>query len=188
MRRFFRNAGPAAFGLVVLGSMTAGAAARVEPAAHKLALVAYVDGPAGEALLAKRYGTVLERLAAHAPFADAVPASTNLCVAYIMTRHWPAADAACDAALREAQLDDPEPTLAARRVRNEEVAIGYSNRAVLKLIEGRAASAADDLAKARRLSSASFASQNLSAAGALTSTFTAAIEAPRSSAARATSP
>ncbi|HTW39092.1 MAG TPA: hypothetical protein VMD49_11035 [Steroidobacteraceae bacterium] len=178
MRKLMRNAGPAAFGLAVLGSILLGGAARAETAAHKLLLSGYADGPQGEALLAGRYDLVIVRLAAHgAPFdADEVSASTNLCVAYIMSRHWNSAETVCDEALRDAKLDAPEPTMFSRLARNEEVAIAYSNRAVLKLIEGRAQSAADDLAKARTLSHADFISRNESAASALTTTVAAARE------------
>lgn len=178
MRKLMRNAGPAAFGLAVLGSMMLGAAARAETPSHKLMLSGYADGPQGEALLAGRYDLVILRLAGHgAPFdVDEVSASTNLCVAYIMTRHWSSAQRVCDEALRDARLDTPEPTMFSRLARNEEVAIAYSNRAVLKLIEGRAASAADDLAKARALSHADFVSRNESAAYALTTTVAAARE------------
>ena len=152
-RNFTRNARPAAFGVALLGSMMVATAARAEPPSPKLMLSAYADGPQGEALLAGRYDLVILRLGSHgAPFDDdEVSASTNLCVAYIMTRRWSSAEAACDEAVRDAKLDAPEPTMFSRLARDQEVAIAYSNRAVLKAVEGQPRSAADDKARARTL-------------------------------------
>jgi hypothetical protein len=174
MRKFVRSAGPKALGFAVLGSMILGAAARADaPAApHKLVLSGYADGVEGSNLLTGRYDAVVRRLAAHGVpfFADEVSASTNLCIAYIMTRAWKAAHAACDEALRDAQLEVTDPTIGSRMLHDEAVAIAYSNRAVLKAIDGQPASAADDMGKARALSRADFLSQNLVAVGELTTT------------------
>ncbi|HTX24815.1 MAG TPA: hypothetical protein VMD03_09170 [Steroidobacteraceae bacterium] len=171
-----RNAGATALGALVLGSTMFGATAHADVAAHKLVLSGYADGAEGEHLLAGKYAAVIERLGAHgAAFAgNEVAASTNLCVAYIMTHSWKAADGTCDEAVREARLDLPDPTIAARLTRNEEVAIAYSNRAVLKMLEGRSAGAADDLARARSLSRSPFVTQNLSAVNELGATVAAA--------------
>jgi hypothetical protein len=140
MRKFLRSAGPRALGFAVLGAMIFGAAARAGAPApvHKLVLSGYADGADGPNLLAGRYDAVIRRLAAHGVpfFADEVSASTNLCVAYIMTRHWKAAHSACDEALRDAELDVSDPTIFSRMRHDEEVAIASSNRAVLKAVEG----------------------------------------------------
>ncbi len=174
MRKFVRSAGPKALGFAVLGAMIFGAAARAAAPApvHKLVLSGYAEGADGSNLRAGRYDAVIRRLAAHgAPFfADEVSASTNLCVAYIMTRHFKAAHSACDEALRDAELDVADPTIFSRMLRNEEVAIAYSNRAVLKAVEGQPVSAADDMAKARALSQSDFVSENLGAVGELSTT------------------
>jgi hypothetical protein len=193
MRRIVRNATRAAFGCAVLGSVVLGAAARAQPPSHKLVLAGYADGPQGSALLAGRYDAVILRLAAHGMQfeEDEVSASTNLCVAYVATRRWRSADTACDEALEDARLDaraPTAPTLSVRLACNEEVAVAYSNRAVLELIEGRVASAAGDMARARALSSAESISQNSSAVGMLATAVAAATPAPRSSAVRVASP
>jgi hypothetical protein len=141
MMKFVRSAGPKAFGFAILAAMIFAAAARAgAPApAHKLVLSGYADGADGSNLLAGRYDAVIRRLAAHGMpyFADEVSASTNLCVAYIMTGRWKAADSACDEALRDAELDVSDATIFSRMRHDEEVAIAYSNRAVLKAVEGR---------------------------------------------------
>ncbi len=153
MRKFLRSTGPAALGFAVLGSIALGAASAHAAPKHKLVLSGYADGPEGSNLLTGRYDAVIRRLADHgAAFAgDEVSASTNLCVAYVMTRRLEAAQPACDEALRAAQLDETEPTIFARQRHDEEVAVAYSNRAILKTIEGQTASAVDDMAKARAL-------------------------------------
>jgi hypothetical protein len=176
MRKFMRSAAQATLGFAVLGSMMLGTGARASAPAHKLVLAAYQDGLDGSNLLAGRYDAVIGRLGAHGvPFdGDHVSASTNLCVAYVMTRRYRAAHAACDEALRAAELDVPEPTMFARRLHNEELAIAYSNRAVLRAIAGEPASAADDMAKARALSRSDFVSQNRTAVGARSITVAAA--------------
>jgi hypothetical protein len=143
MRRLQRNVGPAALGLVALGAMILSAAARAEAPSRRLVLSGYADGVQGENLIAGRYADVIHQLAGHgAHFEDdEVSASTNLCVAYIMTRHFSAAHAACDEALRDAKLDPSSSTMLSHMMHNEEVAIAYSNRAVLKLVEAQSTSA-----------------------------------------------
>ncbi len=179
-----KRAGAKALGTAVAAVMIAAAAhsgaasAAAHPgAAHtempysgaarlKLVLSGYGDRAAGATLLAGHYGTVIEELGGHGPsFArDAVAASTNLCIAYIMTARWSAAHPACDEAVALAALDVPERDLLSREMHGEQMAVAYSNRAVLHWLESRPASAAEDLSKARALEPGSEAvSQNLAA-------------------------
>lgn len=153
MWTFMRDLGPKALGGAVLGTMILSTAAHAEAPPHQLVLSGYADGVQGENLMTRRYAVVIQQLAGHgAHFQDdEVSASTNLCVAYIMTRHLSEAQAACDEALRDAKLDLSGSTMFSRMAHNEEVAIAYANRAVLRLVEGHEASAAEDIASARAL-------------------------------------
>jgi hypothetical protein len=146
MRRFTRSVGPAALGFAVLGAMTLSASARAAAPPHRLVLSGYADGVQGENLMKGRYAAVIRELADHGVRfkSDEVAASTNLCVAYIMTRHLSEARTACDEALRDAKLDVVGFTMYSRMAHDEEVAIAYSNRAVLELVQGQPTSAAND--------------------------------------------
>jgi len=153
------HAGAAQAGAAHAGPAQAGAAAD-----HKLVLSSYEDRAAGAQLLAGQYGAVIEKLGHHGlTFSDdEVAAGTNLCVAYIMTGKWDAAHAACDEAIALAALDVPEPDALALRTHDEQMALAYSNRAVLHWLEDRRASAADDLSRAKALAPESqFVAQNL---------------------------
>jgi len=165
MTRKLKSVGAKALGLMVVGSLALSSAARAQAPAHQLVLSGYADGVQGENLITGRYELVIEQLASHRGHfeEDEVSASTNLCVAYIMTRHLGAAHAACDEALRDAKLDLSSSTMLSRLAHNEEVALAYSNRAVLKLLQGQPSGAADDMGRARALSQAQYVSQNLSA-------------------------
>jgi len=135
---------------------------------HKAVLSAYTNGAAGASLLAGDYASVIRRLNGHgaAFHEDVVAGSTNLCVAFIMTRHWEAAQAACDEALALAQLHGGGPTLYTRRDHDEQIALAYSNRAVLHWLQSQRDSAASDIAKAQALApQASFVSQNVAVLG-----------------------
>ncbi len=138
-----------------------------ESAAHpKLVLSGYEEQAAGADLLAGRYGRVIAELGPHgARFGgDQIATSTNLCVAYIMTAKWDAARSACDEAVTLTELDVPDRDLTSRETHAEQVALAYSNRAVLNWLEDRRASAADDLSKAHHVAPASpFVSENLAA-------------------------
>lgn len=186
-----RLAGPGALGAAAAAALLAGAhagpahagpipAGPAHPGAadHKLVLSGYEDDAAGAQLLAGRYGAVIEKLAHHgrAFTDDEVAASTNLCVAYIMTAKWDAAHAACDEAIALASLDVPQPGALSLRAHNEQIALAYSNRAVLQWLEDHRASAADDLSKAKALSPDSEAvSQNLTMFGSVSGMKAAAV-------------
>ena len=130
-----------------LGSVTGLAAAAVlaVSAAHaadpgKLALSAYSDGVAGAEVMSGDYGAAITKLAPHgiAFYTDAVSASTNLCVAYVATGQLTQAKAACDEAVRVAQLDltGVSPLERLERV-DSALALAQSNRAVLGKLTDR---------------------------------------------------
>lgn len=145
-----------------------GGSAQASSAPRKMTLSGYVDGAAGTSLMSGHYEDVVGTLGAHGlPFKlDEVSASTNLCVAYIMTRRWDAAHRECDQAVRIASLEQWQ-WLPLDNSHNEHVAIAYSNRAVLEWLEDRPAIAAQDLAKAHTLAPAvEFVGRNLEKLGA----------------------
>ncbi|HEY2590606.1 MAG TPA: hypothetical protein VGI35_03355 [Steroidobacteraceae bacterium] len=151
-------------GVAAIASMCFAADAHADGAHQKMMLGAYTDAAEGQTVLAGRYGAVIEVLGGHGLRfkQDELAASTNLCVAYIMTHRWNEARPACDEAIRFAKLEMPESPGFADDAHHESVAMAYSNRAVLEWLEARSASAADDLAKAHTLApSADFVAQNL---------------------------
>lgn len=143
----------------------AGAQAADPPAAAVLS--AYENSAGGRAVLAGDYAGAIAELAGHGASyrLDAVAASTNLCVAYVMSRQWDEAHAACDEAVMTARLDETySPTLYARGVHAQEVALAYCNRAVMHWLAAQPESAASDLARARALAPTSaFVARNLEA-------------------------
>jgi hypothetical protein len=156
------RAGPKALAAALASALLA-AAAHAGAAHRKLVLSGYESSVGGASLLAGHYDRVISELGSRgASFAqDEVAASTNLCVAYIMTRRWDAAHPACDEAIAIAEMDVSGPTIFSLQVHDGQVALAYSNRAVLELLEERPAGAADDLSRARALSPGSeIVSQN----------------------------
>jgi hypothetical protein len=147
-----------------------GVAAQAAEPAHKVMLSGYEDSVGGASLMAGDYQAVIAQLAPHGFtfWKDAVAASTNLCVASIMTKSWDGAQRACDEAIKYARLQDLGSDLYQREVRDEQVALAYSNRAVLHWLESQPQSAAADMARAQSLSPQSqFVSQNVARLGAV---------------------
>ena len=106
----------------------------------KLALSAYSDGAAGEYVMAGEYAAAISKLAPHglAFYADAVTASTNLCVAYVATHQFAQAKAACDEAVHVAKLDLAViPPLERLGRRDAALSLAQSNREVLSRLETR---------------------------------------------------
>jgi|HubBroStandDraft_1064217.scaffolds.fasta_scaffold84814_2 hypothetical protein len=149
--------GSAALGVVIAAGFLLGTTASAGDAAGKIVLSGYADGAGGESLLAKNYGAIIDELGAHGVSftQDPVAASTNLCIAYIMTHDWAKADGACDQAIRVAKLDTPTGTLYERINHDQEVGLAYSNRAVLRSLEAHPKDAASDLARAVALAPSS---------------------------------
>jgi len=144
----------------------------------KVMLTGYEDAASGKQLLAGEYSVVIAKLAAHgAGFTGhEVEASTNLCVAYIMSREWGEAHGACDEAISYAKLQHRTYMTGERVPHDDAVAAAYSNRAVLNWLEHDMPDAKSDLAQAKSLSpSSEVVVQNLS-----TLTLKAGYEAPAS--------
>lgn len=99
-----------------------------------------------------RYEEVIARSAGRLASARIDTAtSTNLCVAYIKTARFDAARVACDAAIAAAVAGkSPQSAYWPRSEQGhwDDVARGYSNRAVLNWYSGARAAAEADLAKA----------------------------------------
>jgi len=171
--------------MAVAGALSAAAlAAHADGTAPKAVLSGYTDGVAGASLMAGDYRAVIDQLGAHglSYASDELSASTNLCVAYIMTRQWTAAHAVCDEAIRIARLEPHDSLLFAWKMHDFNVALAYSNRAVLDWLEARRERTASDLAHAQALSpDAQFVTQNTVALATAdsASTATAAVASAR---------
>jgi hypothetical protein len=132
-------------------------------------LTGYTDTVGSDALVAGRYDVMISEVARFKDTATASPTAyqTNLCVGYIATRQLDAAEKACTAAVRAAKRERTQMSnwmMSSRKAYNEQVAIAYANRAVLRMVKQDAASAAADLAKAEALSpSAAFVTRNVAA-------------------------
>ena len=148
-------------------SMATAAFAAEQP--HPFVLTAYPTAIGGHALLAGRYPAALQQLRAHtSPAAfDAAAVSTNRCVALSMSAQWPAAQAACDSAVREAsqaRLDSPAWTVGSGVDGDQRLAVAYADRGVMRWLSHDRAGAQQDFARARMLSPDSgFVTRNLSA-------------------------
>jgi hypothetical protein len=163
------NTGSAALGLIMATATLFGTTAQAGESAGKIVLSGYADGVGGDSLLAKNYAAIIHELGAHGvAFAhDPVGASTNLCIAYIMTHAWSLADGTCDEAVRLAKLDTPTGTLLERVNHDQRVAVAYSNRAVLHSLEAHPQEAASDLQRASALAPGSeLVTHNRAALGA----------------------
>ena len=165
MKRLFDSiAGCRPAHVAAFASMCFAAGAHADGEHQKMTLGAYTDAAEGRSLLAGRYREVIDVLGSHGLRfkEDGLAASTNLCVAYIMTHRWSEAHPACDEAIGFAKLEMPDGPGLSTGAYDERVAIAYSNRAVLEWLEARSTSAADDLARAHALApSAEFVAQNL---------------------------
>jgi hypothetical protein len=117
-------------------AVSAAAHADVEPG--KLVLAGFTDAADGEQLLAGDYAAVIQKLAPHSlEFnANAVAASTNLCVAYVATGHLDVAHNACDEAIKMARMDSATVPLLERLAHEDPLSIAYANRAVLSKLSG----------------------------------------------------
>ncbi len=169
--------------IAVAGALCAAAlAAHADGGAMKPMLSGYTDGVAGASLMAGDYQRVIERLGSRGLeySSDELSASTNLCVAYIVTRHWTAAHPACDEAIRIARMSPRDSLLFTHEIQDYQVALAYSNRAVLNWLEARRENAASDMAHARALSpAAQFVAQNAVALASVNAASAAAVVSAR---------
>jgi hypothetical protein len=153
----------------LLGAVTtlgvAATAQAMEPA--PFTFTAYSNGAGGGALASGEYDTAAKALTERIPYltTERGALDTNRCVAYAMTRQFPAARAACDAAIKDARLERVTFSLfGTEKGRRYDAASAYSNRAVLEWLLGDGAAAEQDLAEAERLApEANFVVRNLTA-------------------------
>jgi hypothetical protein len=166
--------------VALLAGMCAAAGAQAAGPSAKAVLSGYSDGAAGASLMTGDYARVITELGFRgSPYrSDELSASTNLCVAYVMTRAWQKADAMCDEALSVARGEESDLVLYTRAMRAEHVAVAYSNRAVLRWLESRPEAVAHDLGRARAYApDAAFVAQNIAVIGAAGSSGIAAVVA-----------
>jgi hypothetical protein len=159
-------------GRALVAALAVAGAAHADGSSTKAVLSAYEETAGGVAIARGDYAATVSQLAPHGASykSDRVAASTNLCVAYIMTRQWETAHAACDTAISLAQQEPADATLFGRRNHAEAIAVAYSNRAVLNWLEAQPQSAASDMAQARALSPWSdFVAHNTAVLGAVKS-------------------
>jgi hypothetical protein len=153
--------------LALAAALLVGSAAHAADEPRTFELTAFSNGTAGEALVSGNYNTAVSELSTHAHALDSDTASTNRCVAYVVTRQMEAARAACDAAVREAQqaiTSMPMSMSWARSDYRDYLAVAYSNRAVLNWAANDTAAAQSDLKKAARVApKAAFVARNLTA-------------------------
>ena len=145
-----------ASGRALMAALAVAAVAHAD-GSSKAQLTAYQESPGWAAIARGDYAATVSELGSHgAPFwKDRVAASTNLCVAYVMSHQWETAHSACDMAISLASREPTDTTLFGRRRHDEALALAYSNRAVLKWLEAQPLSAASDMAHAHDLSPAS---------------------------------
>jgi hypothetical protein len=141
-------------------SVLLGATALAAESQHDFVLTAYSNGRGGPELISGDFAAATKVLSHVAPtFAlQTSTTSNNRCVALAVTKQWDAARAACDQAVRDAQLDKinlPSYQYSARRNQDEYLAIALSNRAVLHWMSSESEAAASDLKRAQALSPSS---------------------------------
>jgi len=148
--------------LAVVAAVLAGSVAYADEA-RNFELTAFSNGPAGAALTSGDYNTALVQLQ-RAHGLDSDTTNTNRCVAFSVTRRLEEARAACDAAVRDAQMQlasMPVSMAWARADFRDYLAVAYSNRAVLDWILNDTHAAQSDLKKAAAVSpKAAFVAQN----------------------------
>ena len=130
-------------------STTAWADAQPQP----FVLTAYGSAPGGEDLLRGRYPAAVQQLRVTGRSAlEPAAISANSCVAFAMTQRWRAAQDACDAAVRDARnarLNAAPWTESATISSDRALAAAYSDRAVMRWMDGDAHGAHVDLERAR---------------------------------------
>jgi hypothetical protein len=152
--------------LALAAALLVGSAAHAADEPRTFELTAFSNGTAGEAIVSGNYNTALSELT-HSHALDSDTASTNRCVAYVVTRQMEAARAACDAAVREAQQAITSMPVSMSWARSEYLdylGVAYSNRAVFDWVANDTAAAQSDLKKAAKVApKAAFVARNLTA-------------------------
>jgi hypothetical protein len=163
--RHIRKSAPVLLGAQALFLLGSSAHAASD---SRFVLTAYTDAAGGERLLHGDYPGAMREIdrRAHLGGPEALAVNANRCVALIMMQQWEAAHASCDKAVRDAQEDNAGQPLLPRRPESDELALAYSNRAVLKWLSETSAAAAQDLARAQALSPrADYVARNVTALG-----------------------
>lgn len=122
----------------------------------RFVLAAYSNAPGGQEILSGHYQAalnVLDTKSSDGSF-DAAYLSLNRCAALTMAAQWPAAQTACDMAVRYAHLSKLThggEGLQALHVQDEVIALAYTDRAVLESLTDHARAATQDLVHAKAL-------------------------------------
>jgi hypothetical protein len=164
----------------LLIALAVATAAHADGSPTKAQLTAYRESSGWETIAAGDYAGTVSQLAPHGAlfWKDRVAASTNLCVAYVMSHQWETAHSACDMAISIASREPADTTLFGRRSHNEAIALAYSNRAVLNWLEAQPRTAASDMAQARELApSSDFVEHNVAVIGTKSSAANTVAEA-----------
>jgi hypothetical protein len=130
-----------------------------------MVLASFTDAPGGLALVRGNTESALEQIQGRKRRKSPAVLLTNECVGLTVLRQWSEARVACDAAVDAANRErDPRNTRfdASSRLAASNVAVAYSNRAVLNWLTDDTIAAHNDLAKARKLApSARYVARNL---------------------------
>jgi hypothetical protein len=154
--------------LVASTALCVAGAQAAETAHMPLVLTAYSNGVGGASLLDKKYDEALAQIRRYKPQSSLASNAkvNNLCVALTATRQLTEAKAACTAALSSARAEKlSSARFTGWLTDNSELAVAYSNRAVVYALSADMASAKADLERAHVLApKAEFVSRNLAAA------------------------
>lgn len=149
--------------IAILASMLSITSAQADIPGKKLVLSVFLDTPGAASVLAGDYAAAIRKLGSHSPYdqSGTLAADTNLCVAYTMTQQWDAAHSKCDAAVIDARMRGADDVFDFGASHNAQLAIAYSNRAVLNWLQNRPDKAVADVTRARSLAPKSdFVAQN----------------------------
>jgi hypothetical protein len=169
MRSYSRNSREtlSVLGLAAAASLLLGSAAQAGE--HNFVLTAYTNGRGGPALVTGDYEAAGKALS-YKPSLSAFDTSTNSnnrCVSLTVTKQWDAARAACDKAVRDAELEKaqlPSFEAWAQNAQDNYIAVALSNRAVMHWMADESDAAAADLQRAAHLAPKStFVQRNKSA-------------------------
>ena len=150
--------------LALAAALLGGSAAYAADASH-FELTAFSNTASGYSLVHGDYDLAMRQLAFDENSLENASAITNRCVALTVTRKLQEAHAACDAAVRAAQVEItslPVSMSWARHDYREYLAVAYSNRAVLNWATNDLTAAEADLKKAQAVApKAEFVAKNL---------------------------
>jgi hypothetical protein len=136
---------------VFLASMLVASVSYADPHAGKLTLSVYEDTPGSLNVLQGKYEDAIRQIRRRGVSYQGEYATTNLCVALIMTRQVDEAKTACDAAVARARAGMPNNVFRAAPAEKALLALAYSNRAVLAWLRQQPDSAAEDVTQAHAL-------------------------------------